>query len=146
LQGLIKEAGSGYIKRGIYGKVGLVGLAWTSIRAGGLWGGVGGSGCIVITEFGVEVLHLLHANIVDCTLLELVHRGRWMWVDIIGEGSGWEGECHTLEDHFLVEVWDSKGCLTEMIDECPEWFTLLLSDAQEGDCSSLMWAAANEIG
>jgi len=46
---------------------------------GGLWGGVGGGGCIVIAKFGVEGLHFLHANIVDCTQLE---------VDIVGEGAG----------------------------------------------------------
>jgi len=57
-------------------------------------------------------------------------------VDIVGEGAGLEGECHTLEDHFLVEVWGTKGGLIETIDKCPEWFTLFLPDAQEGDCSS----------
>ena len=146
LQGLIKVAGSGYSKEGISGKARLVGLTWAGIGAGGLWGGVGGGGCIVIAEFGVEGLHFLHANIVGRTQLELVHRGRWVEVDIIGEKAGLEGECHTLEDHFLVEVWGTKGCLTETVDKCPEWFTLFLCDAQEGDCSSLMWEAANEMG
>jgi len=32
-----------------------------------LWGGVGGGGCIVIAEFGVEGLHFLYADIVSCT-------------------------------------------------------------------------------
>ena len=41
----------------------------SGITAGGWWGGVGGSGCIVIVEFGVEGLHLLHANIVGGTQL-----------------------------------------------------------------------------
>ena len=146
LQGLIKETGSGYIKGGISGKAGLAGLAWAGVGAEGLWGGIGGGSCIVITEFCMEGLHFLHANIVGCTQLELVHRGGWVEVDIIGEGVGLEGEGHTLEDHFLVEVWGSKGCLTETIDECLEWFTVFLSDAQEGDYSSLIWAAASEMG
>jgi len=98
-------------------------------QGGGWWVGVGGGCCIVIAEFGVECLHFLHANIVGGTQLELVHRGRWVEVDIVGEGAGLEGECHTLEDHFLVEVWGTKGCLTETIDKCPEWFTLFLLDA-----------------
>jgi len=108
--------------------------------------GVGGGGCIVIAEFGVEGLHFLHANVVGRTQLKLVHRGRWVKVDIVGEGAGLEGECHTLEDHFLVEVWGTKGCLTETIDKCLERFTLFLPYAQEGNCSSLMWAAAIEMG
>ena len=69
-----------------------------------------------------------------------------MEVDIVGEWAGLEGKGHTLEDHFLVEVWGAKGCLTEMVDECPEWLTLFLPDAYEGYCSSLMWAAASEMG
>jgi len=67
-------------------------------------------------------------------------------VHIIGEGAGLEGECHTLEDHFLVEVWGTKGCLTETIDKCHERFTLFLPYAQEGNCSSLMGAADSEMG
>ena len=80
------------------------------------------------------------------TQLELVHRGGWVEVDIVGEGAGLEGECHTLKDHFLVEVWCPKGCLTKVVNERSEWFALFLSNAQEGDCGSLMWAAASEIG
>jgi len=100
-------------------------------RRGGVvgWGGVGGGGCIVIAEIGVEGLHFLHANIVGSTQLELVHKGKWVKVDIVGEGAGLEGKGHTLEDHFLVEVWGAKGCLTEMIDKCPERLTLFLPDA-----------------
>ena len=112
----------------------------------GWWGRVGGGGCIVIAEFGVEGLHFLHANIVGSTQLEFVHRGRWVEVDIVGKGVGLEGKGHTLEDHFLVEVWGTKGCLTETIDKCPKQLTLFLPNAQEGDCSSLMWAAASEMG
>ena len=67
LQGLIKEAGSGYNKGGISGKTGLTGIAWVGVGTRGLWGGVGGGGCIVIAEFGVEGLHFLHANIVSRT-------------------------------------------------------------------------------
>ena len=69
-----------------------------------------------------------------------------MEVDIVGEWAGLEGKGHTLEDHFLVEVWGAKGCLTETIDKYPERLTLFLLDAKEGDCSSLMWAAASEMG
>jgi len=124
----------------------LAGLAWADIGTWSLWGRVGGGGCIVIAEFGVKGLHFLYANIVSGTQLELVHRGRWVEVDIIGEGAGLEGECHTLEDHFLIEVWGSKGCLTETINERSEWFALFLSNAKEVDCGSLVWAAASEIG
>jgi len=46
----------------------------------------------------------------------------------------------------LVEVWGSKSCLTEAIYERFEWFALLLSDAQKGDCGSLVWTAASEMG
>ena len=104
-------------------------LAWAGIGAGGLRGWVGGGGCIVIAEFGVEGLHFFHANIVGRTQLELVHRGGWVEVNVVGEGAGLEGECHTLKDHFVVEVWGTKGYLAEAIDECSEWFTLFLPDA-----------------
>ena len=117
MEGLIKEAGSGDIKGSISSKARLAGLSWSGIKAW-WWGGVGGGGCIVIAEFGVEGLHFLHANIVGHTQLELVHRDRWVEVDIVGEGARLEGGCHALEDHFLVEVWGTKGCLTETIDKC----------------------------
>jgi len=80
--------GSGYSKRGISGEAGLAGLAWAVIRAGRLWGRVGGGGCIVIAEFGMEGLHFLHADIVGRTQFKFVHRGRWMKVDVVGEGVG----------------------------------------------------------
>jgi len=63
----------------------LAGLAWTGIRAGRLWARVGGGGCIVIAEFGIEGLHFLHADIVSRTQSKFVHRGRWMEVDVVGE-------------------------------------------------------------
>jgi len=91
LQGLIKEAGSGDVKGRISSKAGLAGLSWLVIRAWGWWGGVGGGGCVVIAEFGVEGLHFLHANIVGGTQLELMHKSRWVGVDIVGEGAGLEG-------------------------------------------------------
>jgi len=109
--------------------MGLAGFAWAGIGARGLRGWVGGSGGIVIAEIGVEDLHFVHANIVGVTQLELVHRGRWVEVDIVGERAGLEGECHTLKDHFLVEMWGSKGCRTETINERSEWFALFLSNA-----------------
>ena len=77
----------GYSKGSIYGKTGLAGLAWAGVGARGWWGWVGGGGGIVIAEFSVEGLHFLHANIVGRTQLELVHRGRWVEVDIVGEGA-----------------------------------------------------------
>jgi len=58
------------------------------IRAGRLWGKVSGGGCIVITEFGMEGLHFLHADIVDRTQFKFVHRGRWVEVDVVGERVG----------------------------------------------------------
>ena len=58
------------------------------IRAGRLRGRVGGGGYIVIAEFGIEGLHLLHADIVGCTQSKFVHGGRWVEVDVVGEGAG----------------------------------------------------------
>ena len=66
----------------------LAGFAWADIRARRLRGRVGSGGCIVIAEFGMEGLHLLHADIVGCTQFEFVHRGRWVEVDVVGEGAG----------------------------------------------------------
>jgi len=68
--------------------VGLAGLVWAGIRAGRLRGRVGGGGCIVVAEFGIEGLHLLHADIVDRAQYKFVHRGRWVEVDVVGEGAG----------------------------------------------------------
>ena len=55
---------------------------------GRLWGGVGGGGCIVIAEFGMEGMHFLHADIVGRAQFEFVHGGRWVEVDVVGEGVG----------------------------------------------------------
>jgi len=68
-----------------------------------------------------------------------------MEVDVVGEGAELKGEDHALENHFLVEVWGAKGSPAEAIDECPERLTLFLSDAKEGDCSSLVWEAASKM-
>jgi len=68
-----------------------------------------------------------------------------MKVDVVGEGAGLQGEGHALENNFLVEVWGAKGSLAEAIDECPERLTLFLPDAEEGDCSSLVWATASKM-
>jgi len=43
-------------------------------------------------------------------------------------------------------VWFTKSCLTQAIYERSKWFVLFLPDAQEGDGSSLVWAAAGEMG
>jgi len=51
-----------------------------------------------------------------------------------------------LKDHLLVEVWSAKSCLTEAIYERSEWFALFLSNAQDGDCGSSVWAAASKMG
>ena len=70
-------------------------------------------------RFSKEGLHFLHTDVIGGTQLQLVHRGRWMKVDIVGEGAGLKGGGHALEYHFLVEVWGAKGSLAEAIDECP---------------------------
>ena len=66
----------------------MAGLAWAGIKAGRLRGRVGGSGCIVIIKFGMEGLHLLNADIVGRAQFKFVHRGRWVEVDVVGEGAG----------------------------------------------------------
>jgi len=43
-------------------------------------------------------------------------------------------------------VWGAKSCLTEAIYKRSEWFALFLSNAQEGDCGSLVWTAASKMG
>jgi len=68
-----------------------------------------------------------------------------MKVDFVGEGAGLEGEGHTLENHFVVEVWGAKGSLAEAVDECPKRLALCLPDAEEGDRGSLMWAAVSKV-
>ena len=78
----------------------------------------------------MKSLHFFHANVVSCAQLEFVHGGGWVEVDIVSEGSGLQGEGHTLEYHFLVKVWCTKSCFTEAIDECSEWFIGFLSNAQ----------------
>ena len=56
----------------------MAGLAWAGIRAGRLWGRVGGAGCIVIAEYGMEGLHFLHADIVGpCNLSSCIEVGGW---------------------------------------------------------------------
>jgi len=84
-------------------------------------------------------------DVIRGTQLQLVHRGKWVEVNIIGEGAGLEGEGHALEYHLLIEVWGAKGSLAEAIDKCPERLSLFLPDAEEWYCSSLMWAAASEV-
>ena len=61
---------------------------------------------------------------------QLMHGGRWVQVDVVGEGAGLESEGHALKNHFLVEVWCAKGSLAETINECPERVVSFLSDAE----------------
>jgi len=42
----------------------------------------------VVAEFGMEGLHLLHADIVGRAQFKFVHKGRWVEVDVVGEGVG----------------------------------------------------------
>ena len=88
LRGGIRSACS-VSSRAVSGEARLAGLVGAGIR---VWvrlrGRVGGGGCIVIAEFGVEGLHFLHADIVGCTQFEFVHRDRWVEVDVVGEGAG----------------------------------------------------------
>jgi len=58
------------------------------VRVGRLRGRVGGGGCIVVAEFGMERLHLIHADIVGRLQFKFMHRGRWVEVDVVGEGAG----------------------------------------------------------
>jgi len=66
-------------------------------------------------------------------------------VDVVGEGAGFESECHALKCHFLIGVWCAKGSLTETVNESPERLMLFLSDAKKGDGCSLMWATTGEV-
>jgi len=98
---------------------------------GKLWGGVGGRGCAIIAKFCMEGLHFLHTDVIDGTQLQLVHKGRWMEVDVVGERAELKGEGHALEYHLLIEVWGAKGGLTEAINKCPECLALFLPDVEE---------------
>ena len=103
------------------------------------------SGCIVITEFGMESLHLLHVDVVDGVEFQLMHGGGWVEVYVVSEGAGFESECHALKDQFLIKVWCAKGSLTEAVNESLERLVLFLSDAKKGDGCSLMWAVAGKV-
>jgi len=74
-------------------------------------------GCIVIAEFCMESLHLLHADIIDGAEFQLIHGGGWVEVDVVGEGARFESEFIALKYHFLIEVWCAKGSLTETVNE-----------------------------
>jgi len=52
-------------------------------------------------------------------------------VDVVGEGAGFESECHALKYHFLIDVWCAKGSLTKAVNESPERLVLFLSDAEK---------------
>jgi len=53
-------------------------------------------------------------------------------VDIISEWSWFEGESHTLHDHFLIEVGCAKGSFVEAVDESTQCGVLFLSDVEKG--------------
>ena len=55
----------------------MAGLAWAGVRAGRVWGRVGGGDCIVVAKLGMQGLHLHHAD-----------RIGWVEVDVVGEGAG----------------------------------------------------------
>ena len=42
----------------------------------------------------MESLHLFHADVVCGVELQFMHGGRWVEVDIVDEGAGFESECH----------------------------------------------------
>jgi len=107
------------------------------VRPGRLCRGGCCRGCIVVAEFCVESLHLVHADIVRGTELQFMHGGGWVEVDV-GEWAAFESVCHTLKYHFLVKVWCAKGSLTEAVDESPEHLVLFLSDANKRDGYNLM--------
>jgi len=89
LEGFVQNAGTGYCEGGVSGEARFAGFTWAGIRVWvRLWGGVGGGGGVVVAEFGVKCLHFLHADIVGCTQLEFVHGGRWVEIDVVGEGAG----------------------------------------------------------
>ena len=88
-------------------------------------------GCIVIAEFCMESLHLLHADVVSGAEFQLMHGDGWVEVDVVGEGAGFESECYALKYHFLVKLWCAKGSLIETVNESPECLVLFLSDAEK---------------
>jgi len=63
---------------------------------------------------------------------------------LLAKGPG----CRVSAMHWRIIswLWGMKSCLTEAIYERFEWFALFLSYAQEGDCGSLVWTAANKMG
>ena len=79
----------------------------------------------------METLNFLLTDVIGSTQFQLMHRGGWVQVDVVGEGAGLKSEGHALKYHFLVEVWSGKGSLTESINECPKRLALFLSDADE---------------
>ena len=89
MEGFVEDVGAGYSKGSVSGEARLAGFVWAGIRTWvRMWHGVGGGGCIVVAEFDVKGLHFFHADIVSCTQLKLVHGGRWVEIDVVGEGAG----------------------------------------------------------
>ena len=81
-----------------------------------MWKGGCYGGCVVIAEFRMESLHILHADVVGDTKFQLMHGGGWVEVDVVGEGAVFKSECHALKYHFLVEVWCTKSSLAETVN------------------------------
>ena len=80
----------------------------------------------------MKVLHLFHADVVRGMELEFVHGGGRVEVDVISKQSWFEGESHTLHDHFLIKVRCAEGGFAEVVDESTQRLILFLSDTEKG--------------
>ena len=114
--------GAYLVKRGSWG-------SW--VRPRRLCRGVCCRGCIVIAEFCIESLHLLHADVASGAKFQLMHECGSVEVDVVGERVGFESECHALKYHFLIELWCAKGSLSETVNESLERLVLFLSAAEK---------------
>ena len=55
-----------------------------------------------------------------------------MEVDVISERIGFEGESHTLHNHFLIKVGCAEGGFAEAVDESTQRLVLFLFDTKKG--------------
>jgi len=106
-----------------------IGASWLGVAVSGLLeGGLMRRVCshcrILCGEFASP-----HADVVSGVEFQLMHGCRWVEIDVVGEGAGFESECHALKYHFLVEVWCAKGSLTKTVNKSPERLVLFLSNA-----------------